>query len=162
VTCPGVRGRRAARIQEPLGKGIWPRLRDLVNEPLGLSPSSPSTWARHRAQLLRATIAAGLAVLAAGALTFGKSPPAEPARYAVVAPAATLLPRLAAPEPSPAAVPEAPRLGAISSAERVEAASGVKVVRNGGPGGSGALIIDVPQALAVRLPGSGPAARSQR
>ena len=40
---------------------------------------------------------------------------------------------------------------AIASADQVEAASGVKVTRAGGGGAPNALIIDVPQALAVRL-----------
>jgi uncharacterized protein len=39
----------------------------------------------------------------------------------------------------------------IASADQVEAASGVKVTRVGGGGPPNALIIDVPQALAVRL-----------
>jgi len=42
-------------------------------------------------------------------------------------------------------------VSAFASGEQVEAASGVKVMRNGGGGPPNALIIDVPQALGVRL-----------
>jgi hypothetical protein len=51
-----------------------------------------------------------------------------------------------------AASPSAPGgVSAFASGEQVEAASGVKVTRNGGGGPTNALIIDVPQALGVRL-----------
>ena len=66
MTQPGRRGRSRGRRSRAAGKGIWPRLRDLVNEPLGLSPPPPSAWARHRAAVSRAAIAAGIAVVAAG------------------------------------------------------------------------------------------------
>jgi polysaccharide deacetylase 2 family uncharacterized protein YibQ len=41
---------------------------------------------------------------------------------------------------------------AAGSADQVEAESGVKVVRSGGGGAGGSMIIDVPQALSLRLP----------
>ena len=54
--------------------------------------------------------------------------------------------------PSPAVSAANVALPAVTSAADVEAASGVKVVRNGGAGAPGSLIIDVSQALGVRLP----------
>jgi polysaccharide deacetylase 2 family uncharacterized protein YibQ len=56
--------------------------------------------------------------------------------------------------PTQAANPAPPGsegLSAFASGEQVEAASGVRVTRNGGGGPPNALIIDVPQALGVRL-----------
>ena len=59
------------------------------------------------------------------------------------------------PRPPPAvASPAATQVGAaagVSSGAQVEASSGVKVVRSGGGGATNALIIEVPQALGVRL-----------
>ena len=126
-------------------------MRDLVNAPLGLSPPPPSAWARHRAAVSPAAFA--LALVAAAAFTVGKATPPQSVPVAAVAEAAAppSSPPPTAPAPAPAAAEEAPTRAAISSADRVEAASGVRVVRNGA-GGSNALIIDVPLALGVRLP----------
>jgi polysaccharide deacetylase 2 family uncharacterized protein YibQ len=52
--------------------------------------------------------------------------------------------------PSPPAAAPAAALPPSATGDQIEAASGVKVVRNGG-GASDALIIDVPQTLGVRL-----------
>jgi len=96
-----------------------------------------------------------VAVAAVGAGAFGKAPAADPTLIAAAArteAAAPSVPPPAAAPPAPVAASDTSRLDAISSADRVEAASGVKVIRNGGSVGSNALIIDVPQALGVRLP----------
>jgi polysaccharide deacetylase 2 family uncharacterized protein YibQ len=133
-------------------------LRDEVNEPLGTRPPPPSFAARHGAMMgrLGATVAA-LAVIA-GAWAIWRAPapragqPYAVARVEQVAPPPIVAP--AAPPPSPRAPAPSSAGGdvTISSAEQVEASSGVKVVRNGGGGPtSSALIIDVGQALGVRL-----------
>lgn len=60
-------------------------------------------------------------------------------------------PLAAAPAASPAANAAKAGPPAAASADQVEAASGVKVVRSGASGAGGALIIDVPQALSLSL-----------
>jgi polysaccharide deacetylase 2 family uncharacterized protein YibQ len=96
-----------------------------------------------------------VAVAATGAVALSSAPTSDPTLVAAVArseAAAPSQPPPAAAPPAPVAAPDASRLDAISSADRVEAASGVKVVRNGASVRSNALIIDVPQALGLRLP----------
>jgi polysaccharide deacetylase 2 family uncharacterized protein YibQ len=128
-------------------------LRDELNAPLGARPNPPSLRARHGAPLSRAATA--IAALAVSAAAFGvwRSAPdpgmAQPFVVARVEPAAPAVVAIATPAPAaPLAAPNA-----ISSANDIEAASGVKVVRNGGAGvgASTALIIDVAQSLGVRL-----------
>ena len=129
-------------------------LRDEVNEPLGMRPTPPPLGAKLAPWTSRAKVAVACAVVAAGAYVVWRGAPpnsGEPFALAHVEPAPT------APVVAPTAnIPPAPiaaaKLSATSSAADVEAASGVKVVRNGGGGQtSGALIIDVSQSLGVRL-----------
>jgi polysaccharide deacetylase 2 family uncharacterized protein YibQ len=127
-------------------KRIEPRtVRDPVNEPLGQAPE-----ARPR-RTARIVVAVGLTALAIGAAALlrtvdwrrGGEPYAiariEPSPGPSVAPAAAGAPVKADPA------------HAAANADQVEAESGVKVVRNGG-GAGGSMIIDVPQALSLRLP----------
>jgi polysaccharide deacetylase 2 family uncharacterized protein YibQ len=94
-----------------------------------------------------------IAAVAVGAFALGKAPPTNTVQIATAPRVETAAPPLpATTPPASIAAPASPGLDAISSADRVEAFSGVKVVRNGGSTGSNALIIDVPQALGVRLP----------
>jgi len=144
-------GRVAAVTLAPPAKGIWPRLRDLVNEPLGLSPT-PAARVGHRVAVTRAYFASALALVAAGAIALGEAPQSRSVPVVAVADVTAPLSATPAPAPAPAAAEDAPRRATISSADKVEAFSGVKVVRNGGYGESNAFIIDVPLALGVRLP----------
>jgi hypothetical protein len=123
-------------------------LRDPVNEPLGQNAPAPP---RRFALLARLGVGAALLALAIGGAQLLKGDGrrgGEP--YAVArietAPTAPTLPA------SPAADPAKAGPLAAASAEQVEAASGVKVVRSGGGGAGAALIIDVPEALSLRLP----------
>ncbi|MGD0764638.1 MAG: divergent polysaccharide deacetylase family protein, partial [Roseiarcus sp.] len=122
-----------------------------MNEPLGRTPLAPSLAARRERWARRLVI--GLALVAAG-LAFvaivrsgagGGGEPFAVARIEAAPPAAPLASPAAA---SVAASVVAPPPSATG--DQIEAASGVKVVRNGG-GASNALIIDVPQTLGVRL-----------
>jgi polysaccharide deacetylase 2 family uncharacterized protein YibQ len=122
-------------------------LRDPVNEPLGRAshaPSAAAAWAKRYGPRLALGLAAGAAGLAALAIVkSGNERGGEP--FAVA--------RIEAAAPTPAAAaPAAPVTAspALATGEQIETANGVKVVRNGG-GASDALIIDVPQALGVRL-----------
>lgn len=130
-------------------KGFEPVVRDVVNEPLGRRPApsdgagAPGRPLASRLALAAALAATGLAVAAVVRFA-GAGHGGEPYALARIEPSA---PTLAAAVPSPTARPAVP---AQATGDQIEAASGVKVVRNGG-GGSDALIIDVPQALGVRL-----------
>jgi polysaccharide deacetylase 2 family uncharacterized protein YibQ len=122
-------------------------VRDPVNEPLGQTPPPAPR------RLGRAAVAIGLLALAGGAVaglrTVDWRRGGEPFAVARIEAA----PASPAPAASPAATAAKP--GAIlanADADQVEAGSGVKVVRNGGGGAGGAMIIDVPQALSLRLP----------
>jgi polysaccharide deacetylase 2 family uncharacterized protein YibQ len=122
-------------------------LRDEINDPLGSDPKAKSASGHFGA------VAAGLALTALAAGVFGA------ARWGLAdfgrpAPLAVARIEAAAPAPSPASTVSnvaASGVSAFASGEQVEKASGVKVTRNGGGGPPGALIIDVPQALGVRL-----------
>ena len=122
-------------------------MRDEVNEPLGRTPLAPSLAARSKR--LAPRLAVGLALAAAGlALAAivrsgnGGGEPFAVARIEAASPAAL---------PAPPAAAPAAALPPSATGDQIEAASGVKVVRNGGGGASDALIIDVPQTLRVRL-----------
>jgi len=122
-------------------------VRDPVNEPLGQTPP-----ARPR-RLSRIVAAVGALALAGGAVAALRAVDwrhgGEP--YAV----ARIEPAPATPVPAAttaAATTKAGLAQGTADAEQVEAGSGVKVVRNGGGGAGGAMIIDVPQALSPRLP----------
>ena len=122
-----------------------PSVRDPVNEPLGQAVAPPS---RHARRLVLASVALLALVGAAAALrTIDWKSGGEPFAVARIEPAAA--PSAQAPATAPGGQPTAT---SGSSADAVEAASGVKVVRNGGGGAGGGLIIDVPQALSLRLP----------
>ncbi len=117
-------------------------MRDEVNEPLGRTPLAAASPKR-----LAPRLALGLAAVAAGLAAFaivksdnrGGGEPFAVARIQEAPPAAAI------PAPPAAALP------ASATGDQIEAASGVKVVRNGGGGASGALIIDVPRTLGVHL-----------
>jgi polysaccharide deacetylase 2 family uncharacterized protein YibQ len=120
-------------------------VRDEVNEPLGrAAPAPEGATARIRriAPRLALGLALAAAVLAAAALVKFPGPVRGGEPFAVA--------RIEAPPPTPASAPAAAAPPASATADQIDGASGVKVVRNGG-GGSDALIIDVPQALGVRL-----------
>jgi polysaccharide deacetylase 2 family uncharacterized protein YibQ len=124
-------------------------VRDEVNEPLGRTPLAPSLAARLKRWARRLVV--GLALVAAG-LAFaaivrngGGGEPFAVARIEAAPPAAPLASPAAASIAASVAAPPPSATG-----DQIEAASGVKVVRNGG-GASNALIIDVPQTLGVRL-----------
>jgi hypothetical protein len=120
-------------------------VRDPVNEPLGQAPE-----ARPR-RTARIVVAVGLAALAIGAVALLRTVDwrrgGEP--YAVARIELSAGPS-AAPAAAGAPAKADPALSTLN-VDQVEADSGVKVVRSGGgPGGS--MIIDVPQALSLRLP----------
>ena len=136
---PDSRPRRAERF----GPGV----RDEVNEPLGRTPLAPSLAARSKRPAPRLAVglalaAAGLAVAAIVRSGNGGGEPFAVARIEAASPAAL---------PAPPAAAPAAALPPSATGDQIEAASGVKVVRNGGGGASDALIIDVPQTLRVRL-----------
>jgi hypothetical protein len=120
-------------------------VRDPVNEPLGQAPE-----ARPR-RTARVVVAVGLLALAVGAVALARTVDwrrgGEPLAVARIesSPRPSAAPAAAATtvktDPAPAA----------ANADQVEADSGVKVVRSGGGGAGGSLIIDVPQALSLRL-----------
>jgi polysaccharide deacetylase 2 family uncharacterized protein YibQ len=120
-------------------------VRDPVNEPLGQAPEArPRRTARIVAGVGLLTLAVGAAALLRTVdWRSGGEPYAvaridpSPAPGAVVASAGTA----AKADPIPAA----------ASADQIEADSGVKVVRSGGGGAGTSMIIDVPQALSLRL-----------
>lgn len=131
-------------------EGIWAgRARRSERTP-GATPLAPSLAAAF-ARRLGPRLGLGLAVVAvgAGALAIVKSDNrrgGEPFAVARI--------EEAPPAPPPAATPApaaAPALPSSATGDQIEAASGVKVVRGGGGGASGALVIDVPQTLGVHL-----------
>ncbi len=127
-------------------------MRDEVNEPLGQTPPAPF-FAAALAKRFGPRFALGLAALAVGVAALanvktdhrrGGEPFAVARIETPPAPPAGAFPALAV-AGSAAPLPPA------ATGDQIEAASGVKVVRNGGGGAPGALIIDVPQALGVHL-----------
>ena len=123
-------------------------MRDEVNRPLGQGPAAPESAATRRRRLARrggVALALAAAVLGAGALSKigGPGRGGEPFAIAQI--------EAAPPVPLARAAASAPAAGPVSTADRqIDAASGVRIVRSGG-GTSDALIIDVPQALGIRL-----------
>jgi polysaccharide deacetylase 2 family uncharacterized protein YibQ len=121
-------------------------VRDPVNEPLGQAPDAqPPRTARIAVAVSLAALAIGAAaVLGTVDWRRGGEPYAvariEPSAGPVAAPAAAGPPAKAEPAPSTA------------NADQIEADSGVKVVRSGGGGAGGSMIIDVSHALSLRLP----------
>ncbi len=119
-------------------------MRDPVNEPLGQAPE-----ARPR-RTARAVAAVGLLALAVGAVALARTVDwrrgGEPYAVARIEPSKD--PGAA---PAAAATAKADPAQAAANADQVEADSGVKVVRSGGGGAGGSMIIDVPQALSLRL-----------
>jgi len=118
-------------------------VRNDVNEPLGRAPAAPE-GAAAGVQRFAPWLGGGLALaglaLAAWALPKLSGPERGSEPYAIA--------RI---EPAPAnAPPTVPAAPGSAGADLAAETSAVKVVRNGG-GGSDALIIDVPQALGVRL-----------
>jgi hypothetical protein len=133
------------RIPGAIAEGFEPVLRDEVNAPLGHGPgASESAAARRRRLAPRVALALVVAAAALGAVTLpriaGAGRGGEPFAVALI--------EAPPPAPAPAAAPATTAVAADNS--RTDAVNGVKVVRNGG-GGSDALIIDVPQALGIRL-----------
>jgi polysaccharide deacetylase 2 family uncharacterized protein YibQ len=122
-------------------------VRDPVNEPLGQAAE-----ARPR-RMARVVVAVGLLALAVGAVALGSAVDwrrgGEPLAVARIesSPGPSAAPTAAA-----AAAAKTDPAQAKANADQVEADSGVKVVRSGGGGAGGSLIIDVPQALSLRLP----------
>lgn len=154
---PGTRIRIECRLTEPTD--------DILTRPLGVpearAPERPlGRFARLVAPLRRPKVAAGAiagGLLAASGLVLALGDPqgGEP-RVEV---AITLREPLARPAPAPvAAVPESPGPVVVNaggsqqrSAEEIETASGVTVVRPPGSGPSEAVVIRVPPANAPRL-----------
>ena len=148
--------RRGERDSGPdLGRGerseLSQSVRDEVNEPLGQAPRAPCRPAardRRRSPRLGLALAvvrrrrccAIVEVRQARRRAFRRRAhrAARPARR-----------RRPPPPPDDRAAPTP--ASAATNGDQIEAASGVKVVRSGGGGAAGALIIDVPQALGVRL-----------
>jgi hypothetical protein len=132
-------------------------LRDEVNDPLGLEPRRKPRSAGFGRGAARILLGMAVALGAAGGVWLWKLGSADRDRPLAVARIEADAGPAAPPAPSPSANVEAappPISGGVSafaSGERVEAASGVKVTRGGGGGPPNALIIDVPQALGVRL-----------
>ena len=122
-------------------------MRDPVNEPLGQAAE-----ARPR-RTARIVVAVGLLALAAGAVALARTVDwrrgGEPFAVARIerSPGASAAPAAAA-----ATTAKADPALAAANADQVEAESGVKVMRSGGGGAGGSMIIDVPQALSLRLP----------
>ena len=121
-------------------------MRDPVNEPLGQAPAPrPPRAARIAVAVSLAALAIGAAALLA---TIDWRRGGEP--YAVARIEAS-----ASPVAAPAATPSSAKVEptpSTANADQVEAESGVKVVRSGGGGAGGSMIIDVSQALSLRLP----------
>lgn len=123
-------------------------MRDPVNEPLGQAPPARPRRLRRIAVTVGLLAAAGAAFAGLRAVDWRQG--GEP--YAIAR-----IERLPA-SPAPTA-PNAAAAAAKTSmsqgtadADEIEADSGVKVVRSGGGGAGGAVVIDVPQALSLRLP----------
>jgi polysaccharide deacetylase 2 family uncharacterized protein YibQ len=131
-------------------------LRDEVNEPLGTISASRSPGVKFGPVLSRGAVGVGAIILGMGAYALWHRAAAnggEPFAVARIEPA----PAPTSTSPQPALVVASPASaqtgasGGVSSGDQVEASSGVKVVRSGGGGATNALIIEVPQALGVRL-----------
>ncbi len=124
-------------------------LRDEINEPLGLQPKpAPSRSGYARVALgLAAGVAAAGGAWFWGAGDFGRDAPLAVARIETD----PSVPASPTPASSASAAVEAGGVTAVATGEQIERQSGVKVTRNGGGGPLGALIIDVPRALGVRL-----------
>lgn len=143
---------RPGGVRRPLFRG-QAGLRDLLNEPLGADPQPPAKSGRGLRGLATAVVAVAT-LAAAGGLAFrwqtmGASPGAvAEARIDTTAPSA---PTSAAAVPAPTPGAANPGLAPTATAQDVETSSGVKIVRNGGGSSSGAMIINVRQALSVHL-----------
>ncbi len=125
-------------------------MRDEINEPLGQStPPRPQGGGTARAMgfFVVCALAAGVT---AGVWTYRHSRTHVAPQVAVIEPKPAAPAPVSPPTPPPIEAAEG-GVSAFQSAEQVEKRSGVKVTRNGGGGPPGALIIDVPQALGVRL-----------
>lgn len=124
-------------------------LRDEVYEPLGLLPV-PELRPAARIGWKIAPLAAPVVVaIAMAAFTFGRH--YEPPRAEPLA-ARTAPPAQAAPAPPPSPAPagaDKPGASPIAASDRIDTASGVKVLRQGAPSAPTPLIIDVQQALAA-------------
>ena len=127
-------------------------MRDEVNEPLGLLPGSDPGAGATMGWTILPIAAPVLVAVAMAAFTFGRHD-AQPrgqsfAARTEAAPAAPV--RAEPPPPSPAsASADYAALPPVAAADQVEAASGVKVTRQGGATAPAPLIIDVQQALAA-------------
>jgi len=118
-------------------------VRDLINEPLGQAPAA------RPLRKARIVVVVGLLALAIGAAALLRTVDwrggGEP--FAVA--------RIEQPpgqSGAPAATSAKTDAAQAANADEIEADSGVKVVRSGGAGPGGSMIIDVPQALTLRLP----------
>lgn len=133
--------------------------RDELNEPLGYDPdeADPAPRAQRRTLPWRTLAWGGCGLLAAGLGAFAAltNPDADGEPRAV---AAVVTPPKIEPRPQPPAPAAAPETtGAInitrrdSNGDEIEYQNGVKVVRRGGGGAPGALVIQVPESSGVRL-----------
>jgi hypothetical protein len=126
-------------------------LRDEVNEPLGLLPGPDPRAGATMGWTILSIAAPVLVAVAMAAFTFGRQD-AQPRGQSFTArtEAAPTAPVRAEPPPSPAsASADNAALPPVATADQVEAASGVKVTRQGGATAPAPLIIDVQQALAA-------------
>ena len=130
------------------GGGAEPVVRDEVNRPLGQGPATPENAAMRLRRLTRRG-AVALVLVAAVLGAAARSKVGDPGRGGE--PFAVAQIESVAPAPLARATASAPAAGPASPSDRqIDAASSVRVVRNGA-GTSDALIIDVPQALGIRL-----------
>ena len=137
-------------------------MRDDWNEPLGLPPIPAAAPPGGRRRGTRKGVAAAAVLLTAlglfaferrdalvaGSLFAGIK--VEAARTEMAKVEAPPAPEPARPASAPVASPD-PILPPIAPADQVEAASGVTITRSGGGKAPGALIIDVQQALGLKL-----------
>ncbi len=128
-------------------------MRDEINEPLKKGPEpAPSRLALRRTALVWGFIAAACALGVAGPWLhrIGDSYSRSPLTIARVE-SDNVVRQLPKSQNAQEAWITPPGSTAFATGEQVEKASGVRVTRNGGGGPSGALIIDVPQALGVQV-----------
>jgi hypothetical protein len=128
-----------------------PWLRDEVNEPLGLLPGPDQRAGVTMGWTILPIAAPVLVAVAMATFTFGRHD-AQPRGRSFMArtEAATAAPPRAKPPPSPASAgADNAALPPAATADQIEAASGVKVTRQGGATAPAPLIIDVQQALAA-------------
>ena len=131
-------------------------MRDEVNEPLGTIRRRGRLGRKSARPCPRGAIGICAAALAVGGWALwhrAATNDGEPFAIARIEPAPVPPPSPPRP-PLAIASPAASQVGAatgVSSGPQVEASSGVKVVRSGGGSATNALIIEVPQALGVRL-----------